>query len=45
MMALSRVDLPAPLGPITETICPAPTLSFPSCSASTLPYRTDKPAT
>ena len=29
MTALSNVDLPAPLGPITETICPGPTVELP----------------
>jgi len=37
MIALSSVDFPAPFGPMTETICPAPTVSLPSCNASTLP--------
>jgi len=37
MMALSKVDLPAPLGPITLTMLPAATLTEMSLIASTLP--------
>jgi hypothetical protein len=36
-MAFNMVDLPAPLGPITVTIWPAPTVTFRPCKASTLP--------
>ncbi|MND49443.1 hypothetical protein D3C80_403870 [compost metagenome] len=37
MMAESRVVLPAPLGPITVTICPWPTVRLALDKASTLP--------
>ncbi|PLY58373.1 hypothetical protein HBH1_03440 [Herbaspirillum sp. BH-1] len=37
IMALSRVDLPAPLGPMTVTIWPARRDSVASLSAATLP--------
>src|SRR5512146_1669540 len=45
MMAPSSVDFPAPLGPITLTIWPGRTSIDTSCSASTLPYRTQSPDT
>ena len=37
MIADSMVVLPAPLGPITVTIWPSPTVMLASVSASTLP--------
>ena len=37
MAAHSRVDLPAPLGPITVTISPSCTLSSTPCTACTSP--------
>ena len=37
MMAFSSVDLPAPLGPMTVTISPSPTVSATWCTASTGP--------
>src|SRR5690349_7036110 len=42
MIAASSVVFPAPLGPMTVTIVPRATLSDTSCTASTLPYATDR---
>src|SRR5512141_1537234 len=45
MMAASMVVLPAPFGPITVTIWPRGTSRCTFCSASTLPYATQRSRT
>src|SRR3546814_14051130 len=45
MMALSRVDFPAPLPPITVTMLPGATEILALLTAATLPYQADKSRT